>query len=739
MTVRVQLYDSSSAATIRDVVVPEDDWSAVWDGVDLGDEVRSRVFRPAESGNGWAPPGPWTDPPRELVLGPRRPAPPALDPQAPPGALLLFTIDTEGSVARQRDPDPDRVVDELIFGGPHGAGIGLHMDLLEHVGARGCFFLDVLLEHAFGRTALERVIAAIQERGHELQLHVHADHLRHSLDPRLRRLARGTVDPDPAVFPALLEHSIDLFERRVGVRPLAYRAGAYRISDAHFAALAAQGIGVDASVQTWFNPDVSGWMRARTQPHWVGDVLATPVTWFLREDEGALPSPRAFAPGGMAAGTVLATDVPGPEPFVASFVSHSFQLLRVERPDDPAFGRAWNAHLRRHVTEDELPRYALPDDYRFVVHDGTPDEVMIASAARLLRRTAERPDARCVTYAELLEAARAGGWWRGPRASPVDPVPAFDMRTGRARTAAIRVTGPEDAADRAPARPPVADPPLDVRGRNVVWVGPPTPLTGWIQARAWRLTAVPEPAAAEPGGADLVLWWPGPALAPGATLPDRLAQVRALCRFGGTLMIGLDVLGAPAAEALLRPAVDEAGGPPVWDVPTGERWLGRHGVAVTGTIRVPRDAEELDALAAWPGRVAPLDPEETRTASVWFAVADEEPPGGVAAPGEPSAVPVPAVEDGTESGLGALHRLDPQELGGVARAAYAALPPGAHATATVGPAGPCSPTTVLATLQRAGFEILAVDGDPASADAAVMLTRPFELHDIQRYAAAKGT
>ena len=734
MTVRVQLYDSSSAAMVRDVVVPEDDWTAVWEGVDLGDEVRSRVFRPADGGRGWAPPGPWTDPPLDLVLGPRRPPPAAIDPQAPPGALLLFTIDTEGSVARQRDPDPARVVDDLIFGGSHGAGIGLHMDLLEHVGARGCFFLDVLLEHAFGRTALERVVAAILERGHELQLHVHADHLRHSSDPVLRRLARGTVDPDPTVFPALIEHSADLFERRVGVRPVAYRAGAYRISDEHFAALAAQGIGIDASVQTWFNPDVSGWMRARTQPHWVGDVLATPVTWFLREDEGALPSPRAFAPGGVAAGTVLATDVPGREPFVASFVSHSFQLLRVERPEDPAFGRAWNARLREHVAEAALRLHALPEDHRFVVHDGTPDAVMIASAARLLRRVAERPDARCVTYAELLEAARSGDWWRGPRASPVDPVPAFDIVRGQARTAAIRVTGP-DGAGRA-ARVTIADAPLDVRGRTVAWVGPRTPLTAWVQERAWRLTVVDDPAAAPPGSVDLVLWAPGPGLAPGGTLGARLAQARALCRIGGTLLLGVDVLGAPTADALLHPAVDAADGPPVWDVPTCERWLARHGVGVQDAIRVPRSAEERAALAAWPGRVARLDAAEAGTASVWFAPAGDG-AGAPSPPAEPWAVPA-AGNDGPPA-LEGLDRLDPEALSRAARAAYAALEPGACATATVGPAGPCTPTSVLAALQRAGFEVLEVDGDPDRADAAVTLTRPFELHDIQRYAAAKGT
>ena len=82
---------------------------------------------------------------------------PTMTQESPPGLLLIFTIDTEGSIVRQRHPDPERVVDELILGdygtGERG-GIRLHMDLLERFGFRGCFFVDVLMEYQFGREAL---------------------------------------------------------------------------------------------------------------------------------------------------------------------------------------------------------------------------------------------------------------------------------------------------------------------------------------------------------------------------------------------------------------------------------------------------------------------------------------------------------------------------------------------------------------------------------------------------------
>ena len=106
---------------------------------------------------------------------------------------------------RQRNPDPKRIVDEMIFGdygtGARG-GIGLHMDLLERYGFRGSFFVDVLMEYQFGREGLERTIDAILSRGHEVQLHVHDSHLAWSDDPALQSLSRGLLGKDADHFAA---------------------------------------------------------------------------------------------------------------------------------------------------------------------------------------------------------------------------------------------------------------------------------------------------------------------------------------------------------------------------------------------------------------------------------------------------------------------------------------------------------------------------------------------------------
>src|SRR5262249_25083742 len=159
--------------------------------------------------------------------------------------LLVFSIDTEGFLARQRDPNPATAVDELVFGDfgdGEGRGIGLHMDLLEHFGYRGSFFVDVLSAYQYGEEALKRAVEAILERGHEVQLHVHDEHLRNSDDPAIHGLAGDLMAKDHDEFLKILELGVEVFERLTGQRPIAYRAGGYRIRDEHFPALQEVGI-----------------------------------------------------------------------------------------------------------------------------------------------------------------------------------------------------------------------------------------------------------------------------------------------------------------------------------------------------------------------------------------------------------------------------------------------------------------------------------------------------------------
>ena len=221
----------------------------------------------------------WQTLPLRVMMGERRDPPQSIAADPDAALLLVFSIDTEGFLARQKDPNPATTVDELIFGDfgeNKGSGIGLHMDLLEHFGYRGSFFVDVLSAYQYGEDELKRTVEAIMERGHEVQLHVHDEHLRNSEDPAIRALAGDLMQKDHDEFRDILELGIEVFERLTGKQPIAYRAGGYRIIDEHFPVLQELGIKFDTSVNAYLHSRVAEWMKTRTQPYWVGDVLELP-------------------------------------------------------------------------------------------------------------------------------------------------------------------------------------------------------------------------------------------------------------------------------------------------------------------------------------------------------------------------------------------------------------------------------------------------------------------------------
>ena len=334
------------------------------------------------------------------------------------------------------------------------------MDLLEHFGFRGCFFVDVLLEFEHGQEALERIIDAIAARGHEVELHVHPEHIQWSRDPQVASLAKelagGVALHDPAAFRRLMECSVDLFERRVGRPPVAYRAGGYRIADIHFPVLEEFGIRIDSSVQPWFKSRVSDWMRARSQPFRVGRILEAPPSYLILDEKPGAWETRGFAPNSYLGDPVLSFDsAPGAPPVVLTFLSHSFELLRRRESDDPAEIDAFGERLRAAVPAELAERYlaGLPRAVRSFGPD--LDDEHIAAVAGLLRRVADRPDARCVTYAELADVA--GRHWPGEAHPPSDPVPTIDRNEGRTGVTGTQVYGPgllAHLAERGPAPPP---------------------------------------------------------------------------------------------------------------------------------------------------------------------------------------------------------------------------------------------------------------------------------------------
>jgi hypothetical protein len=353
--------------------------------------------------------------------------------------ILLFTVDTEVSMRQMRVPDPALAVDQQIFAVHEGREVGIRylMDLLDRFGYKGTFFVDILLEYQLGPGSLAPAIAAIKERGHDIQLHLHpAPHLRFADDPGLRRLWPAMASDDVDLFRAALEAALEMFDRLVGTQPVAYRSGAYHITDAFFPVLSEYGLRIDTSIYPFKNCRVSPWMQARTQPFWIGDVLEIPVSWLAYERDGLLtPQQVAAVTSGSVQHPAFA-GMPAPAgapPTTLVYLAHSNSLLRKERCFDEELLAAWNRRAAEIWTPEEYDFAALPPGTE-LVFVGEPDETRIDVLERGLETLAARGDVRGLSLQELHDEGLDR--WSRP-AGPTEPI-AVSRRAGQATFTGLR-------------------------------------------------------------------------------------------------------------------------------------------------------------------------------------------------------------------------------------------------------------------------------------------------------------
>lgn len=368
---------------------------------------------------------------------------PALDGASSPAGggelIFLFTVDTEVSMRQMRLPDPALAVDQQIFAIHDGREVGIRylMDLLDRFGFKGTFFVDILLEYQLGPGSLAPVIAAIQERGHDIQLHLHpAPHLRFADDERLRGLWPAMASDDVDLFRAALEVALEMFERLVGKEPVAYRSGAYHITDAFFPVLSEYGLRIDTSIYPFKNCRVSPWMRTRTQPFWIGDVLEIPVSWLAYERGGRLtPQQVASVTSGSVQHPAFA-GMPAPAgapPTTLMYLAHSYSLLTKERSFDDELWEAWHRRAAEIWTAEEYEFAAFPRGMELVFVDA-PDETRIDVLEKGLEALAARGDVRGLSLQELHDEGLER--WNQP-AWPVDPM-AVSPRAGQAAFTGMR-------------------------------------------------------------------------------------------------------------------------------------------------------------------------------------------------------------------------------------------------------------------------------------------------------------
>src|SRR5262249_42758259 len=182
--------------------------------------------------------------------------------------------------------------------------------------------------------------------------------------------------------------------------------------------------------------------------------------------------------------------------------------------------------------------------------NGTVDDDLVYRVAGLLRRIADRDDARCVTFAELREITDR--FPRERRREPVAPVPAIDRPHGAATVTGTRIYSEallasmgdsEDSKRRAAGGEDDAVTTLvnaDVawKGGAVAVIGDESPELGeWLERRGVaRLERLDEPGAPDDDGFDVVAWPSGFERCRPAELGERLEAAAAMLKDGGALV-----------------------------------------------------------------------------------------------------------------------------------------------------------------------------------------------------------
>ncbi|MEG0822605.1 MAG: hypothetical protein RR412_12920 [Burkholderiaceae bacterium] len=242
-------------------------------------------------------------------------------------------------------------------------GLPYQLRLLDQHGIKACFFVEPLFALRFGESFLREIVAMIQSAGQEVQLHLHPEWVdeitpsplpaRGAKRPLLRQFDREDQQRLIAIGKRLLEEA--------GVeRVEAFRAGSFGFNADTLSALAANGIGIDASYNATMHGPDSGVAVGQTllSPITVDGVIELPMSIY-RDGLGRLRHVQLSATSWPEMESLLwqASDQEWPA-FV--ILSHNFELLNRARsaPDLVVVDRMQRlcGFLDRHRDRFRTPR-----------------------------------------------------------------------------------------------------------------------------------------------------------------------------------------------------------------------------------------------------------------------------------------------------------------------------------------------------------------------------------------------
>lgn len=183
---------------------------------------------------------------------------------------VIFTADVEGHVG----VDP---VKHLIYGETKNGklcGIDMLMDMLDEYMIKGIFFVDIAEAWDYGEDSITEVLKHIKERGHDVGVHIHPEHMADRKRLFLAEYNKGEQYE-------MIRKCTEFYQKVLGEPPKAFRAGKYGANWETLDILADMGYKVDFSQfygQKWcyIDPPCTYIRRKRLK----NGLVEVPVTVF---------------------------------------------------------------------------------------------------------------------------------------------------------------------------------------------------------------------------------------------------------------------------------------------------------------------------------------------------------------------------------------------------------------------------------------------------------------------------
>lgn len=207
-----------------------------------------------------------------------------------PSIYLTFDVECSMGGAWQ-DPALKPIPPRLGMMGEYGnqrLGVPLICDILDRSNLKATFFLEPFNEDLGYPGETEPVAQFLVDKGQDVQLHVHPNHVSYGLNKAGKPHQRTDqmADLSPKDQKEIIANGADLLESWTGTRPIAFRAGNMGASEETLLALLETGLWIDSS---YTFPYVGGQCRfTETERYngskWYGDVLEIALSAYRQPD-----------------------------------------------------------------------------------------------------------------------------------------------------------------------------------------------------------------------------------------------------------------------------------------------------------------------------------------------------------------------------------------------------------------------------------------------------------------------